>query len=597
MGEEKIPAVIYAARSASDDGEKSTRSQIDEVRKRVDLEGGREVIGEFSESGRSGFHGERGPELDAAMAAATGAASDAGAAELWVFHSSRLARGDGHKGKRSLNKIHADLLYEDVQVRSVEDDEFVRNAMLVGIASEQNNKFAKDHGTHIARGKRRASGEGKWSGGPAPDGYITDRQLVDKKIVAKLKLDPERAPVIRAAFDLAEGGMPDAAIVRSLNEAGHRTKNGKAWTLRRVNATLSNPVYAGRIVRWGAGSMKGGEYRRFEEPEICIGEHPHLIEPDRYDVIAAVRADRLSSKKRKTSAPKDRGRLGGRPTTRFALAKLAVCGRCGERMSVNTSKPRTDGTQRRTYVCQNVRSATGLCDQPRLDAEKIDTAVVEYLDRLFVDVDAWTAELERGASGQREAAEAALAAERAELAKLEGREAKLREVWTAAIEAGETRREEIAFDTLEECASKSGVCRERVAELAGTLNAMEEEPSPTDTALDLYNDLVRVVRGGDGSLLDLNERLRSEFEAFELDRVEEGIVGILPLLRERGIKDVRALYRAWEEAGEPDPTAEEIEAYEARERAEEPIWAGKVRPPALPLAVPDNDPNPRYYTK
>lgn len=73
------------------------------------------------------------------MSAAIEAAAEHGEAELWVFHSSRLARGDGTKGKRSLNLIVAQLLYENVTVRSVRDPAFV-TPMLAGIGSEVAHK-------------------------------------------------------------------------------------------------------------------------------------------------------------------------------------------------------------------------------------------------------------------------------------------------------------------------------------------------------------------------------------------------------------------------------------------------------------------------
>jgi hypothetical protein len=69
---------------------------------------------------------------------------------------------------------------------------------------------------------------------------------------------------------------------------------------------------------------------------------------------------------------------------------------------------RKDGSQARRYVCANVRFSTGLCDQPKVGAEKVDTAVVRYLDDLFTDYDAFIAELSRGADERVRAAQIAL---------------------------------------------------------------------------------------------------------------------------------------------------------------------------------------------
>src|SRR5207342_3461367 len=166
-------------------------------------------------------------------------------------------------------------------------------------------------------------------------------------------------------------------IARSLNAEDLRTKNGGPWSRRRVQDMLLNPVYAGRVARRGRGS--GRDYVRLAEPEVVEASNVEaLIEPARWDAIVAARATRDAV------APDSRKR-GGRPTTRHALSGSAACERCGSRMYARTSPyVRRDGTRARTYVCASVHGGTGACDQPTIDAERIDTSVVAYLDRLFV---------------------------------------------------------------------------------------------------------------------------------------------------------------------------------------------------------------------
>ena len=154
-----LPTVFVGIESGRS-GEGSPQSQIRKIETHPEATAdGRFNVGKFTESGKTGFKGERGPELAAAIEVAKAAAAKHGEAELWVFHSSRLARGDGKKGQRSLMKLWADLFYEDVQVRSVEDDEFVKNPQLVGIASTQNAKYSEDLSSHIRRGKERQIGQ------------------------------------------------------------------------------------------------------------------------------------------------------------------------------------------------------------------------------------------------------------------------------------------------------------------------------------------------------------------------------------------------------------------------------------------------------
>jgi DNA invertase Pin-like site-specific DNA recombinase len=535
-----IPCVIYAARSREDarsDEEKSTTSQTEEVRSAIESLGGREVVGEFSESGHSGFHGERGPELVAATSAAKAAAKAAGVeAELWVFHSSRLARGSGEKGKQSLMKIWSDLKYEDVQVRSATDDEFVINPMLVSIASTQNHKAGKDISDHVSRGKRAAVKVGKWTGGPAPDGYWLRKVVVNNAPETLLKIDAERRPIIDLIYDLSEEGIGDATIARRLNGAGHRTRKGKAWSRRLVQYIVTHPVYAGRIVRVGEGSHKGGTYRKLDTPEVYDGRHEAIIDPDRWDRINAKRAERDRSRagREKAKTQRDKAKLGGAPTTRYLLTKLAYCPRCEERMLCKTDPyVRKDGTRKRNYVCPNKLGSTGTCDMPRIDASRLDAVIWVYLNDTFVDVGSWAQELQRGLDEKRTALESAVAHEVAEAAKAE----RLREKAQAryrkllAEDADPTRAE----DLMAELDAEIGGARDRAATAQERLNSLDAEEAPTDVALDFYIDLAAAIEGAkeSESVQTVNEKLRETFVAFYPDVDDDGALTVRPVLQAR----------------------------------------------------------------
>ena len=100
------------------------------------------------------------------------------------------------------------------------------------------------------------------------------------------------------------------------------------------------------------------------------------------------------------------------------------------------------------------------------------------------------------------------------------------------------------------------------------------------------------IRGAKGrGLGELNERLREEFEEFRLDQMDDGVIGVQPMLRKREF-DVGAAYAAWVEAGKPEPTPEQIGNHRRVQVAEDPIWVtGKemIRPPAKPLTIPNGN--------
>jgi DNA invertase Pin-like site-specific DNA recombinase len=320
------------------------------------------------------------------IAAAKTAAAEHGQAELWVFHSSRLARGSGKmRGARALGEVFYDLRRHGVSLRSVEDDPYVTDEAFVGMASKMANKYSEDLASHVQRGKRNQFARGERLGGPVPDGYLLVEQIEDGRALRRYVIDEQRAPIIRRAAELALDGLGAPALARRLNAEGHRTKAGKGWTRRRVQDMLSNPFYAGRTV------LHRGTREQQERP----GSWPALIEAEDFDRIRALTATR-------DKAAKSHSTRTGRRTTRYSLARLAKCDRCGERMYCVTSPyKRKDGTHQRSYICANVRQDTGLCDQPKIDAAKVDTAVVAHLDRLFIDFEAWLDELAKGAGDQR----------------------------------------------------------------------------------------------------------------------------------------------------------------------------------------------------
>jgi hypothetical protein len=95
-----IPAVVYAARSqAEKEGKDSTGDQVALILQRLDDDPGRFVVGEPHIDHASGYRGNRGPGLEAAVQAAGRAVAEHGRSELWVWITSRLGRGTGRLGE------------------------------------------------------------------------------------------------------------------------------------------------------------------------------------------------------------------------------------------------------------------------------------------------------------------------------------------------------------------------------------------------------------------------------------------------------------------------------------------------------------------
>lgn len=504
-----MDAVIYAARSKDEEpGKDSTGDQVAAIEKQLD---DRTVIGAPHIDHASGFKRDRGPGLEAAIAAAVAAAPS----ELWVFHSSRLARGSGEQEEaRSLMELLVYLRRHGVTVRSIEDDAFVTNRMLWGVAEELSHKYSADLSAHTRKGKRSAREKGRWPGGPIPDGFRLSARDPDTD-TRNLVEDEERAPIIRRAFELRREGLSLGAIARRLNDEGHRTRpqpargihDGLPFTPTRIRDMLANATYAGLVVD-----------RSGEEPVFVQGTWDWIVDPDIFKLVG------LKIRMRKAQPSK-----GGRPPTAFALGGLAACGKCGRPMKGRKSAyVRKDGSKQRFYLCSDVAEKTGTCDAPRFDAAVVDDAVVHYLGGRFIDFDAWAKEQADAVDQERASIERELGRRRKALAKLQRERDAVRKAYTEKITPA---REHALEAVLQEVKT----AQEGVEETEAELVARPVEP-PADAMLDIYSALRRTL---EDDKAPLNERLKRLFDRFVMELVDDDgreMIAILPVLRTDAIK-------------------------------------------------------------
>ena len=131
------PAILYAAKS-TEDRNLSIPEQLDDAREMAE-ENGWEIVGEFSDEDFSAYSGNRGPDLEAAKQCAIEAAQKAGTPAMLVAqaHDRRrsFARGAGDEpgAPQSLGELWHEMRRRNVQLRTVEDDEEMRDEASVAI--------------------------------------------------------------------------------------------------------------------------------------------------------------------------------------------------------------------------------------------------------------------------------------------------------------------------------------------------------------------------------------------------------------------------------------------------------------------------------
>lgn len=508
-----LPVIVYAAKS-TEDKRGSIPTQLADCHAAVEREGGRAVRATYQDEGKSAFKGNRGDGLARAKEHASELAAEHGSAELWVQHSDRLARGDGLTADH-LAEIFFAMRRRGVRLRSVQDDSNLEDVIRVALIGERNTEDSRRKSEAVKAGKARQIARGERMGGPVPDGYVIHKTVTDGRVVASYALDTERAAIIGRVFEMSGQGIGDPTIARRLNAEGYRTKAGRDWTRRRVQDTLTNPFYAGRVVR----------FRGKADEQTAEGQHPAIVSPALFDALKVRRAERDKAAGSARS-PK------GRPPTNYALSRLAKCGRCGGGMYAVTSPyKRKDGSKLRQYLCPAYKNATGTCDAPPVNGELVDGTVTDRLNGYFVDFDGWLAEVASLQNEQRAGVERSLSADRERRDKLARRESKLRERWLDALE-GDGDGEDTYRRELERATLEREQAERRIAELESVMGETMELDS-IDALLDFYNDLGAAVRGhvNKGSMREVNEGLRELFAAFIIDTTAEGVT-VEPVLRE-----------------------------------------------------------------
>lgn len=395
--EAPIPCVVYAAtpgRPARLDPDADRRLPRDHHRRRRT----RDHCGEHDEA-VSAYSRNRGGGLERAWEHAECAAREHGRAELWVQHSDRLARGDGSTARHLVEHVLRGRKV-GVAVRSVQDDWGGESVLLAAVMGERNfeNSRRKSEAVRLRQAPpvrpRRAAGR------TVLDGYV-GLPVLDGGRRAALQARPapraRHPPNVRARRRRHRGGQRRAPTQRggSAHEGRRRLRPpacaGHALQPVLRRADRAQPQHARRSRRGPRWLAPGAPLPRRVRPRA--GAHRRArsgegLQPQAQPALLASRARRPH---------------------RLRAARVED-GRRDQRLR------RRDGTQARTYTCDHVKRATGLCDAPIVNAKQVDRAVVAHVEGFFVYFDGWLRSVTDHNAAQREAGSARSTADALETA-------------------------------------------------------------------------------------------------------------------------------------------------------------------------------------
>lgn len=488
------PCVLYAAKS-TEDKHGSIPTQLEDGRAKAEREGWA-VIAECQDEGFSGYHGNRGPGLAEARERAAALAAEHGSAVLLAQHSDRLARGAGDApgAPEHLAEIAFWARRQNVELRSVQDDDSLTNPLLAFVMGERNMEDSRRKSAAVKAGMKRRAERGQLTGGPRPYGFRWQGPKGEKVPV----LVPEEAAIVRRVFAEFLAGRSQQSIQKALNAEGVKTANGGQWYQGTVGKLLANPLYMGCVQSNG---------------EVYEGQHEAIVDAETWQRAAEIREA--------TARTKGGGR-GRRPRGGHLFVKGHLrCGGCGEPMVPRTSPNKTGGWYEVYYCFGRKRNGPDFCSQGPVPRALVDGAAFAHFSEWQLDLDATRQRIADVFAGQvaetralREAAEQDARQTTASLERIRG------DYKAGKIEAADWHelRDELTSE-LAAAEANAERLRSREREIAEG----ETRDAETETlryVSELQEAIIGQVRGAEGTDAARAALVRL-YEGFTLERVED----------------------------------------------------------------------------
>jgi site-specific DNA recombinase len=309
---------------------------------------GAEVIDEFVDRGESARSANR-PQLQRLLAYVAKFAVD----YVIVHKVDRLARN-------RVDDVQINLAFKQAgaQLVSVTEniDETPSGILLHGIMSTIAEFYSRNLSQEI---KTKTLKKVQAGGTPtlAPIGYLNVRKVIDGRELPSVEPDPERAPLVRWAFEAYSSGeytlsqLTAELTRRGLTQRPTAARPERPLAANRVQQMLRRRYYLGYVL-----------YRGMEYP----GSHAPLVSPELFErVQQCLQANRTA---------------GDRAFRRQHYLKGTVrCGRCQSRLLYFIS--RGNGGSYEYFRCAGHHSGRTSCELPHLPAHAVEAAVAwQYRD-------------------------------------------------------------------------------------------------------------------------------------------------------------------------------------------------------------------------
>ena len=309
----------------------SLDAQEEEIRAYAKMRG-INIVGKYSDEGKSGKNAEHRPAFNQMMADIRSKKDNV--RYVLVFKLSRFARNTSDTAKylQELASFGVGLLgVKDGIDTSTATGKMIANIM--GAVSEM--ELENIHEQTLA-GRQQKARSGLWNGAQAPFGY----SIVDKQLV----ICPEEAEIVKEIFRLyTEEGQSIQYITKKLNDENiQREKRGNTqfstFPVRTIRSILQNPVYAGKIVYGRRHTIKvegtNNETKVVKQDDkskiITVdGVHEAIISQETFAKAEERLDENVAHRKTRSDS-----------TTVYPLTGLIKCPDCGKNIFGYTAPPR-----------------------------------------------------------------------------------------------------------------------------------------------------------------------------------------------------------------------------------------------------------------
>lgn len=220
-------------------------------------------------------------------------------------------------------------------------------SVLGGISAHDRRKLSIE----VSRGRQEKAEQGETSN-RAPIGYLNVPERVNGVELPTVKLDSERAALVKLGFELyASGNYSLIDIAQILEERGLRSRGTRRYPSRALSASrlstiFRNPYYTGMVRNAG---------------KLYKGRHPRLVSDGCFERVQQL----LEEKKR--SGERDR-------VHSCYLKGSLYCAECGGRLVFSRNKG--NGGSYDYFLCR--AQQLGTCSQRYRSFEAIEQAVIRH---------------------------------------------------------------------------------------------------------------------------------------------------------------------------------------------------------------------------